>query len=759
MEILSATVSDITEAEKLNSGIRHKQLEEYLRHGRAYVLKDRGQTVGLLCYGFFKMSIPYLEHLFIDESFRKQGLGLKLITKWEQEMYTLGHKYLMAGTQTDSTAWRFLEKCGYQKAGSFLLPDRYYYDLVYVKTVQPQVTKEEPKDVITDDKHRVLKEYFGYSNFRNGQAELVDAQLNGRDVFGIMPTGGGKSLCYQIPALLSSGVTLVVSPLISLMKDQVAALKTAGVAAAYINSSLSVEQIGSVLQKMLAGKYKIIYIAPERLMTKSFLEVVRKIKISIVAVDEAHCISQWGQDFRPSYLKIVDFLNVLPKRPVVAAFTATATGQVRDDVIRILDLHEPFCVVTGFDRPNLRFEVMAPKNKPATLYQLITARSDKGGIVYCSTRKEVERVCDTLCENGFSATRYHAGLTEEERAQNQDDFIYDRKSVMVATNAFGMGIDKSNVSYVIHYNMPKSMEAYYQEAGRAGRDGEPAECILLYSAGDIQTAKFLIMQTSENDELTEEQRQEVISKDLERLDKMIGYCRTVNCLRGYILDYFGQKQKGSCGNCGNCSVTTKRVDITTEAQMILSCVRRIHDRLGYYVGETVVVQVLRGSTEKRILQYELEKLSTYGLMKNIPRDDVKEMVLSLKLQGYLIVDSKYGGLKTTSKADEVLFCGESVRMASKKYGITHAAKPKKNTKQTAVSDASLFEVLKELRGAIASKHSLPAYVVFSNATLQDMAARKPTTVTEFLEVSGVGEHKAQKYGKLFTDEIKKYLKH
>lgn len=461
-----------------------------------------------------------------------------------------------------------------------------------------------------DRKHQILNQYFGYSSFRSGQEELIDAQMAGHDVVGVMPTGGGKSLCYQIPALLSDGITLVVSPLISLMKDQVAALKKAGIPAAYINSSLSPEQIKTVYKNLLAGKYKIAYIAPERLLTDGFLSTIRNIKVPIVAVDEAHCISQWGQDFRPSYLRIVEFLKSLSHRPVVSAFTATATPQVRDDIVRILELQEPLRVVTGFDRPNLHFDVLKPRNKPATLLGLIKSRPGKSGIVYCSTRKEVEKTCLMLQNNGISATRYHAGLSDKERHMNQDDFVYDRCNVIAATNAFGMGIDKSNVSYVIHYNMPQSMEAYYQEAGRAGRDGSDAECILLYSAGDIRTAKYFIEHPIPNDEISESQQKQIRKQELLKLDKMIGYCKTTDCLRGYILEYFGEHHGKACGNCGNCSTVATEKDITTQAEMILSCIKRIQNHLGYSVSITLLIRVLRGSKDRRILDLGLDTLST-----------------------------------------------------------------------------------------------------------------------------------------------------
>ena len=402
------------------------------------------------------------------------------------------------------------------------------------------------------DKHGILKQYFGHDSFRNGQEQIIDALLSGRDALAIMPTGGGKSLCYQVPALLMGGITLVISPLISLMKDQVYALTASGVAAAYINSSLNSEQLRAVYRNLRRGDYKIVYVAPERLTGEGFLSLCQSIDISLVAVDEAHCISQWGQDFRPSYLKITEFLTRLPHRPVLGAFTATATEAVRSDILRTLDLHDPLCLTTGFDRPNLYFDVLRPEKRALVLRKLIADRHGKSGIVYCATRATVERICADLNAHGISAARYHAGLSDEERQNNQNDFQFDRVRVMVATNAFGMGIDKSNVSFVIHYNMPKSMEAYYQEAGRAGRDGEKSDCILLYSAADIVTARTLIQSSSENAELDEKARELVQQQDLQRLNDMIGYCKSANCLRGVILDYFGQDHPAQCGNCGNC---------------------------------------------------------------------------------------------------------------------------------------------------------------------------------------------------------------
>lgn len=600
-------------------------------------------------------------------------------------------------------------------------------------------------------KYQILNQYFGYSSFRSGQEELIDAQMAGRDAVGIMPTGGGKSLCYQIPALLSDGITLVVSPLISLMKDQVAALKKAGIPAAYINSSLSIDQIRTVYKNLVANKYKIVYIAPERLLTEGFLLTVKSIKVSIVAVDEAHCISQWGQDFRPSYLRIVGFLKLLGYRPVVSAFTATATPQVRNDIERILELNDPLRVVTGFDRPNLHFEVLKPRNKLATLLELIKNRQDKSGIVYCSTRREVEKTCLMLQNNDILATRYHAGLSDDERRANQDNFVHDRCNVIVATNAFGMGIDKSNVAYVIHYNMPQSIEAYYQEAGRAGRDGSDAECILLYSAEDIRTAKYLIEHPVPNEEIPEKQRKQVAEQGLLRLDKMIGYCKTTNCLRGYILDYFGEHHRKTCDNCGNCSMVITEKDITTQAEMILSCIKRIQNHLGYSVGITILIRVLRGSRDRRILDLGLDALSTYGLMKNISRVELRELIENLETEGYVYKNPTNETIILTERSGDVLF-------RSKKAKIFMRTPSKTNERRAddLKVDEGLFEALKALRLRIATNEKVPAYIVFSNSTLQDMASKKPTTMTEFLDVSGVGKYKAEQYGEMFLTEIKRY---
>ena len=599
------------------------------------------------------------------------------------------------------------------------------------------------------DKLTLLERVFGYTEFRPGQEGLIDAALSGRDVFGIMPTGGGKSMCYQIPALLLPGITLVVSPLISLMRDQVMALKAAGVPAAYINSTLNAAQMRAVYRNMLAGQYKIIYVAPERLDYPGFGSLAEKLHISFIAVDEAHCISQWGQDFRPSYLRIVNFIDALPTRPVVGAFTATATAQVREDVERIMKLREPYRVVTGFDRPNLFFEVIRPELKRSELLALLSARRDRSGIVYCATRKNVESVCELLRDKGYNATRYHAGLEEAERTANQEDFLYDRATVMVATNAFGMGIDKSNVSFVIHYNMPKSIEAYYQEAGRAGRDGSEADCVLLFNKHDIDTARFLIENGSDNEELSEAQKAQVRQQDLRRLDAMVGYCRTTQCLRSYILEYFGQtKHPEACGNCGTCRDEFEDKDITRQAQMILSCVRRVRDKLGYSVGSMMIAKVLQGSKEKKLLELSLPELSTYGLLKDMGRSDIRAMIDHLELLGYLKLE-EHDVLELTPKAGEVLYHGKTVTMMVRKEPEAQ----KIAVTKLAGASAELFDVLKELRAEIAKENNVPAYVIFSNATLSDMAKKAPKNLSEFRRVSGVGEIKAAWYGKRFLERI------
>ena len=601
------------------------------------------------------------------------------------------------------------------------------------------------------DKIGVLQHYFGYGVFRPGQEELVDGILEGKDVFGIMPTGGGKSICYQLPGLMLPGVTIVISPLISLMHDQVMALKAAGIPGAYINSSLTFPQLRAVYRNLLLGMYKIVYVAPERLESEGFLDAVMQMNISMVAVDEAHCISQWGQDFRPSYLRIVDFIARLPRRPVIAAFTATATQKVREDVKRILGLRSPVEVVTGFDRPNLYFEVLHPEFKEAELLKLLEPRKRKSGIVYCATRKSVEHICEYLTDRGYAATRYHAGLEERERMANQDAFLYDEKTVMVATNAFGMGIDKSNVNFVIHYNMPKSLEAYYQEAGRAGRDGSNADCILLYGPKDVQTARFFIEKGSDNEDLTEDQRELIKKQDYERLEAMVTYCKTRTCLRGWILEYFGQKHPEVCGTCGSCTKEYEKKDITREAQMILSCVRRIRDHLGYFVGKPTVVRTLQGSREKKTIELGLNELSTYGLLKTMSANAIKELISRLEDGGYLTTELEHQTLRLTEKSSGVLYLGEQVEiLVLREEKLLPIGEDGMNEEER-----EIFDLLRECRSNLAKSNGVPPFMIFSNAPLMDMAKKRPTNMTGFKRVSGVGEMKASWYGKEFLKILKK----
>ena len=605
-----------------------------------------------------------------------------------------------------------------------------------------------------NEKLAVLKEYFGHSEFRQGQEKIVDCLLSGKDALCIMPTGAGKSICYQIPALVFDGVTLVISPLISLMKDQVTSLVQSGISAAYINSSLTQPQYFRVLENAASGKYKIIYVAPERLMVPEFTELCYKIKISMVAVDEAHCVSQWGQDFRPSYLKIVEFIEALPCRPVIGAFTATATKEVKEDILKILKLNKPLVVTTGFNRSNLFFSVMKPKNKDTTLIDLIKERSEKSGIVYCSTRKAVEEVCELINQNGFSATRYHAGISENERKENQEEFVFDRKQIMVATNAFGMGIDKSNVSYVIHYNMPKNIESYYQEAGRAGRDGSQADCILLYSPQDVFTNRFLIEKSEDNPELTEEEQYMVREKDFERLKQMTFYCTTNDCLRKFILKYFGDKVENYCGKCSNCLTQFETIDITVDTQKILSCIIKTGQRY----GKKMICDVLRGSKNERLLRFKLDNQSTYGIMKDSSEKRIRNIIEHLEQIGFIFSEGgEYPVLKVSATSYGVLKGKSPLSMKIPKEQKKEPKPAVKAADINAVIDNDLLDELKQLRRKLAMEKNVPAYIIFSDATLTDMCKKLPMTPEEFLTVSGVGKTKLAQYGEIFLDTINNYL--
>ncbi|MEI8200432.1 MAG: DNA helicase RecQ [Eubacteriales bacterium] len=606
------------------------------------------------------------------------------------------------------------------------------------------------------DKNTILSQYFGYYRFREGQAELIDNILDGRDVLGIMPTGSGKSLCFQIPALMLKGITLVVSPLISLMKDQVNALVQAGVHAAYLNSSLTPGQQNEVLRRAANLQYQIIYIAPERLVSDAFIQFAEATSIAMVTVDEAHCVSQWGQDFRPNYLKIVNFIERLSYRPVISSFTATATQEVRDDIISILKLKNPFVITTGFDRENLSYRVIKPADKFHSLLGIAKNNSGKSGIVYCSTRKTVEEVCARLNESGYPATRYHAGLPDEERFENQDDFIFDRSKVMVATNAFGMGIDKSNVSYVVHYNMPKSIESYYQEAGRAGRDGEPAECVLLYSGQDVRTNLFLIENNQDNSgDLSEEMREAVRQKDRDRLRSMTFYCSTTDCLRQYILQYFGEKSQNYCGNCSNCNTHFETMDITSEARKIIVCVSQL-TQIRRSFGKNMIADILHGSKNEKVLRFHLDALSSHGGLSDISIHRIRTILDYLIENEYLCLTSdEFPVVTLTDRSDEITQDLEPLSM--KLPEETKPCSPSRKKSSDVPQNSGLFDLLKNLRTRLAAASHVPAYIIFTDASLKDMCKKLPDTIEEFLEVSGVGDSKAKKYGKVFTEMIGEYV--
>ena len=602
----------------------------------------------------------------------------------------------------------------------------------------------------------ILKQYFGYDTFRGGQESLIGEILAGKDVLGVMPTGAGKSICFQVPSLIMDGVTLIVSPLISLMKDQVNALIQSGVAAAYLNSSLSEKQMYNALNNARSNAYKLIYIAPERLLTADFLNYAKSANISMLTVDEAHCISQWGHDFRPSYARIPEFIEQLPNRPVVSAFTATATRKVQEDIISLLGLETPTVLVAGFERPNLYFEVRKPRDKYSELLAFLEDKKDRSGIIYCSTRATVEEVCASLKEDGYNASRYHAGLSDRERHENQDDFIYDRIQIMVATNAFGLGIDKSNVSFVVHYNMTKDVESYYQEAGRAGRDGEPADCVLLYSGQDVRTNLWLIENARETEETEDEiLKEQLLERDRAKLREMTFYCTTNDCLRGFILKYFGEHPPVYCGNCGNCKTSFETVDITVNAQKILSCVSRMKERYGI----NMIIDTLRGSKSEKILRSGLDRLSTYGICEQ-SAVQLRTIMQHLILSGYLIkTDDEYPVIKLGSLANDVLSGKATVQMKLPKEKPVAKLKAKsekqagKQAEAVRPVDKRLFTVLRGVRLSIAQEQSLPAFVIFHDSTLTDMCMKLPTTQEALLNVSGVGRVKAERYGKEFIDAI------
>lgn len=603
------------------------------------------------------------------------------------------------------------------------------------------------------NKTEILKKYFGHTSFRKGQEEIIDNILNGKDCLAVMPTGAGKSMCYQIPALLLNGTSIVISPLISLMKDQVEGLRQSGIPALYINSSLSDKEYYTVLSEVRKGSCKILYVAPERLMSDSFLLLCENIQIPLVAVDEAHCVSQWGQDFRSSYLKITEFIEALPKRPVVSAFTATATNMVKRDIEDILELEKPYKITTGFDRANLYFETRQLKGhmKDSELLRILKENVGKNIIVYCATRKNTDTVHELLVAKKYNVAKYHAGLSDNERRRAQEDFIYDRVNIIVATNAFGMGIDKSDVSLVIHYNMPKDIESYYQEAGRAGRDGAPARCILLYSKGDVRLNEFFIEMKKENDDLSTSELETLKERDRERLKQMTFYATTKKCLRKYILRYFGEATAEDCMNCGNCNDGIITEDITLAAQKIISCVYRM-EQMGIPSGRLLVCAVLNGSCQDK----ECATLSTYNIMNETSTEHISEIITYLCTNGYL--REKNNILCQTELSRSFIKERSTLIMrisANTSSDADIKAKPVAYTTEKQ-ADAKLFALLKELRKKIAFVQSVPAYIVFSDATLLEMSKIQPENKDEFLTVPGVGLAKAERYGERFISLIKDY---